>query len=59
MNMSLPIEIFSNDSILQRGSKALSYAPIYVAKAAETIDPFEQFRLVIAFYFSMLHFGIE
>lgn len=59
MNMSLPISIFSRDSILQRAAKSICYAPLYLEKASLTADPLEQFKLAVAFYFSMLHLGVE
>lgn len=59
MNMSLPIAIFSKDTILQRAAKTISYAPVFLQKAAEISDPLEQFKQAVTFYFSTLHFGIE
>lgn len=59
MSMSLPVNIFSKDTILQRAAKGITYAPIFVQKAAETSDPLEQFKLAVTFYFSILHLGCE
>jgi len=59
MNMSLPVSIFSKDSILQRAAKIITYAPDFVERAATTTDELEQFKIIVAFYFSMLHIGIE
>lgn len=59
MNMSLPVSIFSTDSILQRAAKTITYAPVFVNKAVAATDPLEQFKQMVTFYFSMLHIGIE
>ena len=59
MGMSLPISIFSGDSILQRAAKCMTYAPLYLKKAGEAEDPLEQFKQAITFYFTIMHLGIE
>ena len=59
MGMALPISIFSKDSILQRAAKCITYAPLILKKAAEIDDPLEQFKLAVAFYFTMLHISVE
>lgn len=59
MNMSLPVSIFSKDTILQRAAKTITYAPVFVEQAVAESDPLEQFKKMVTFYFTMLHIGIE
>lgn len=58
MNVSMPITIFGNESMLQRASSSFGYAPTFLSLAGQQEDKLEAFKYVIAFYFSTLHMGI-
>ena len=59
MNISLPIIIFSNESILQRAASSLVYAPIFLEKAGKISDYLERIKYTITFFFTSLHCAIE
>lgn len=53
MNVSLPIIIFSRDTLLMRAVAALGYAPHFLNKAAKRDNYLEAFEDVITFFFTM------
>lgn len=53
MNVSLPIIIFSKDTLLMRAAQLLGYAPIYLKDAAKATNYEEAFKNVMTFFFSM------
>jgi len=59
MNVSLPITIFSCDSILQRAVEMFGYAPYYLKRAGEQQDRLEAFKNVLTFFFTMTHLGLS
>ena len=59
MNTSLPIIIFSNESILQRAASSLIYAPIFLEKAGQISDYLQKIKHTITFFFTSLHCAIE
>lgn len=50
MNMSLPVEIFDNVSILERIAIGFGYAPKFLVEAGQTYDLIEQAKLVTLFF---------
>jgi len=58
MSVSLPITIFSGESMLQRCSSSFGYAPTFLTAAGKQTDKLEAFKYVIATYFSSVHMGI-
>ncbi len=58
MNVSLPITIFSGESMLQRCSSAFGYAPTLLTSAGKETNPLEAFKYTIATFFSSVHMGI-
>lgn len=58
MNVSLPVTIFSRESMLQRAASSLAYAPTLLPIAGQQTSPLEAFKYVTAFYFSTLHTAI-
>jgi len=59
MNVSLPVNIFCTESLLQRMCKMFGYAPEFLNKAAEATSPIERVKQVCAFAVSMIHLSIE
>lgn len=49
MSMSLPVDIFDNKSLLERMMGSYGYAPIFIAKAAESTNEVEQIKLTAVF----------
>ena len=49
MNMSLPIQVFGDDTILQRLSRGYCYAPILMQKANNVTNPAQRLALCAAF----------
>jgi len=56
---SLPVKIFEPKSYLERAVAGFCWAPALLKKAAETSDPVERLKLVIAFFFGGLHLVCE
>jgi len=54
-HISLPIKIFEPRSSIQRIVDIWSFAPKYLRQAAQTSDPLERFKLVIAFAISGIY----
>ena len=59
INVSMPVIIFSDTSVLGRFAEAFVFAPNYLEKAGSVNDPLEQFKLALAYNISVLHFGID
>ena len=59
MNVSLPVNIFCPESLLQRMCKMFAYAPEFLNRAAQCDDPVERIKLVTTFVVSMIHLSIE
>jgi len=53
MNMSLPVEIFDDRSILERTAESYGYAPLFLGKAGECHDVIEQLKLAALFVMSL------
>ena len=49
MNVSLPVQVFGNDSNLERLSQSLCYAPTFLEKAAQSQSPLDRFVQVVCF----------
>ena len=49
MNMSLPVDIFDDKSLLERSAGSFGYAPILLGKAGESKDEVEQITLSTIF----------
>lgn len=58
-NVSFPIGIFEPTSELQRAARVLGFAPVFLDKAAVTIDPLEQMKLVLTFAIARMHYMVE
>lgn len=58
MNVSLPITIFSGESMLQRCSSAFGYAPTLLTSAGKETNSLEAFKYAIATFFASSHMGI-
>jgi hypothetical protein len=52
MNMSLPVDIFDDRSLLERNACCFGYAPIFLKQAATLTDEVEQMKLVMTFILS-------
>ena len=50
MNISLPVELFGDDSILERIGGGFGYLPKFLVPAAECTDILEQTKLVASFF---------
>jgi hypothetical protein len=59
MNVSLPVNIFCAETLLQRMCKMFGYAPEFLNRAAEASSPLERLKLVCTFAVSMIHLSIE
>ena len=75
INISMPVILFSDSSVLGRMAECFVFSPNYfekvnlfffliniiiIKKKAGTIsNPLEQFKLVVTFNIAILHFGIE
>lgn len=53
MSISLPVEIFSPHSFLERFAKSFGYAPAMFGKAGESKDPVEQMKYTVVFFIAM------
>lgn len=53
MNMSLPVEIFDDRSILERVAIGFGYAPKFLIPASQTNDLLEQAKFVTLFFLGM------
>lgn len=53
MNMSLPVDIFDDRSILERSAASYGYAPVYLNKAGMSADIVEQLKYSMLFLLSM------
>lgn len=49
LSISLPVEVFGDDSNLSRLCNSYGFAPIYLEIAAKTTDPIDRLKNVIAF----------
>lgn len=54
-HISLPVKMFEPRSTLQRVVDCLSYAPLYLKRAAETDDPLERMKLTICTTMACIH----
>lgn len=52
MNMSMPVDIFDDRSMLERNACCFGYAPIFLKQAGLTNDELEQMKLVMTFMMS-------
>lgn len=59
MSISMPITVFSDDSMLQRVPSGYGYLPYFLPKAAELNDPLEAFKLCVTFFFTSIHLAIR
>lgn len=61
LNISLPVDIFSPESNLERLSFAMTYGPILLEKAAKSLDPLDKMKFAIAFGLtnSILYINME
>ncbi|CAD8073577.1 unnamed protein product [Paramecium sonneborni] len=59
MSVSLPIQVFEARSFLERMARAQGHAPVFLEKAAQTTDVFEQLRLTVAFHISSFMMGVQ
>ena len=61
LNISLPVDIFAPESNLERLAFAMTYAPIYLERAARESNPVEKFKSVVAFGItnSVLYLNME
>ena len=59
IDVSMPVIIFGDTSVLGRFAEAFVFAPNYLEKAGTIDDPLEQFKLALAYNTSVLHFGIH
>ena len=53
MNMSLPVDIFDNKSLLERMMGSYGYVPVFISKAAESNDEIYQIKLIAVFLSTM------
>jgi len=58
MNVSLPVTVFSAESMLQRWAYSCGYAPDFLTLAGQQKDRLEAFKYVITYYFTCHHLGI-
>ncbi|KAJ6232620.1 oxysterol-binding protein [Anaeramoeba flamelloides] len=56
--ISLPIGLFEPRSFLERLADSFAFAPIYLERAYESINPTERFKNVIIFALSGLHLSL-
>lgn len=61
MNMSLPVDIFDDRSILERSAASFGYAPFFFKQAAQATDEAEQIAWVAIFAvaFTLLELRIQ
>ena len=61
MSISLPVYIFEKRSNLERHANQLTFAPIFLEKAAKLTDPVLQMKEIIKFGFttSFLYLSME
>ena len=59
VSISLPIRIFEPRSTCERLFDRFSFAPVYLKRAADSVDQMERFRLVLAFAVSSLYLGVK
>jgi len=52
VNMSMPVDIFDDRSMLERNACCFGYAPIFLKRAGTLDDELEQMRLVMTFMLS-------
>lgn len=52
VNMSLPVDIFDDRSMLERNACCFGYSPIFLKQAGQIDDEVEQMRLVLVFLLS-------
>ena len=53
MNMSLPVDIFDDRSILERSAASLGYAPIYLTQASKAKTDLDKIGLTFLFALSV------
>ena len=58
MSVSMPITLFSSESMLTKFAATLAFAPNILPTAGQQKTPLEALQYVIAFFFSTLHMGI-
>eukprot|EP00828_Plagiopyla_frontata_P032168 TRINITY_DN4197_c0_g1_i1.p1 TRINITY_DN4197_c0_g1~~TRINITY_DN4197_c0_g1_i1.p1 ORF type:complete len:574 (+),score=57.56 TRINITY_DN4197_c0_g1_i1:565-2286(+) len=59
INISMPVVVFSDSSVLGRLAECFVFAPNFFEKAGALSNPLDQFKQVLAFNIAVLHFGIE
>ena len=58
MNVSLPVNIFDQRSLLEVFAHQCRLSPIYLEKAGEAKDPIEKLKLATTFAISRIHFSV-
>ena len=61
LNISLPVDIFSTESNLERVARTFVYAPLILEKAAAMTDPVEQLKqvVIVSLTHSLLYISME
>ncbi|CAD8071612.1 unnamed protein product [Paramecium primaurelia] len=59
MSVSLPIQVFEARSFLERMARGQGHAPVFLEKAAQTTDVFEQLKLTISFHMASFMMGVQ
>lgn len=54
LSISLPVEVFGDDSNLSRLCNSYGFAPLFLEQAAKASDPVERFKKVISFGLSSM-----
>jgi hypothetical protein len=49
LNVSIPVQVFGDDSNLSRLCHSYGYAPLFLEQASKAQDPIERFKQVVAF----------
>lgn len=58
VSVSLPVKLFEPRSFLQRLADGWRYVPFFLSRAAQTTDPVERFKIVVAFALASLHLQV-
>ena len=58
MNISIPVNVFGKQTLLQQLSKTFGYSPIFLEKAAAE-SGLERFKYVVTFAVSLLHLPVS
>lgn len=59
LNISLPVNIFSDLSILELTVRGFGFAPVFLEKAASISNPLERFKATIVFFIAYTNLYLE